>query len=128
MAAPAVGSLVRLRRGSRLLSWLARRGGEPRSSAPRASHFDKGHVRDGAAAWRRVVATWARRLAPRSGPALRLDAARFAQFFLPRLRRPVRIVEAELAVAGLVGDDDDTDMAAALEPAEQNLVGKSLLD
>src|SRR5215472_18772082 len=102
------------------------------SGPPRASHFDKGNVRDGAAARWRVVATWARRVAPwsgpRSGPALRLDAARLAQFFLPRLHRPVRIVEAELAVAGLVGDDDDTDMAAALEPAEQNLVGKRLLD
>src|SRR5215831_19695075 len=77
------------------------------SGPPRASHFDKGNVRDGAAARRRVVAAWARRLAPQSGPALRLGAARFAQFFLPRRHRPVRVVEAELAVAGLVGGDDD---------------------
>src|SRR5262249_59360352 len=92
------------------------------------SHFGKGHVGDGAAARRRVVATWARRLAPRSGPALRLDTTRFAQFFLSRRHPSVRIVEVELAVAGLVGDDNDADMAAALEPAEQNLVGKRLLD
>jgi hypothetical protein len=53
-------------------------------------------------------------------------AAGLRQLLRPRLDRSVRVIEAELAVAGLVGDDDDTDMAAALEPTEQNLVGKSV--
>ena len=36
--------------------------------------------------------------------------------------------KAELAVAGLVGDDDDADVAARLQAAEQHLVGQRLLD
>src|SRR5690606_17558709 len=42
--------------------------------------------------------------------------------------RPVEIFEAELVAALLVLDQDDADMAAALEPAEQHLVGERLLD
>src|SRR5262249_60573439 len=76
------------------------------SGPPRASHFDKGNVRDGAAARRRVVAAWARRLAPQSGPALRLGAARFGQFFLPWLHLIGRIFETEvdLSVPVVCGD------------------------
>ena len=64
----------------------------------------------------------------RSGPALRLGAARFGQFFLPWFHRTVRIFETELAVAGLVGDDNDPHVAAALETSEQHFVGERLLD
>src|SRR5262249_59129497 len=87
------------------------------------------YSRDGATPRRRVIATpAARRLASRRRTPLGLGAARLGQSLRARFDRPVRIIEAEPAVARFVGDDDDADMTAAFEPAEQDLFGEALLD
>src|SRR6185312_17155745 len=91
-------------------------------------HLDQRHLRHGAAARRAaVVAVAARAL------RLLLDAglARLARPLLRNLLRlwrdwPFEELEAELVVAGLVLVDDDADMAAAFELAEQHLVGEPL--
>src|SRR6266550_2240315 len=91
-----------------------------------ALRFYQRHVRNDAAPRRTVIA--ARRLTFRRRSPLGLGPVELRQLLRPRLARPIRVIEAELAVAGFIGDDDDTDMAAALESAEQNLVGQRFLD
>src|SRR6516225_11638269 len=98
------------------------------TSRRKLSHFDERHFRNDAAPRRTAITATARRFPFRRRAPLGFGAAGLRQLLRPRLDRPVRVIEAELAVAGFVSDDDDTDMAAALEPAEQNLVCKRLLD
>src|SRR4029453_8020150 len=88
--------------------------------------FYQRHYRNDAAPRRTVIA--ARWLTFRRRAPLGLGAAGLRQLVRPRLDRPIRVIEAELAVAGFIDDDDDTDMAAALESAEQNLVGQRFFD
>src|SRR5215208_6073467 len=84
-----------------------------------ALHLHQRHLGDGAAAARRcALGAGGLRTPRRAGPALGLGRD------LLRLRRdrPVEELEAELVASSLVRGDDDTDVSAALELAEQNLV------
>src|SRR5262249_19582490 len=74
----------------------------------------------------RTTATTAVRAATR---LRRLALARARQFLRLRRDRTFDELEADLVEArALVLDDDDADMSAALEPAEQHFVSERLLD
>src|SRR5215211_4931433 len=92
---------------------------------PQLLHLHQRHLGDGAAAARRCAfGAGGLRTPRRAGPALGFG------WDLLRLRRDRAIeeLEAELVASSLVRDDDDADVSAALELAEQNLVGEALLD
>src|SRR5712691_5550682 len=99
------------------------------TTAHPGSHLDQRYLRH-RPAWRRraSIAPWAGRFVATGRPALGLGAGRLRDLLGLRRHRAVEIFEAELVEAGLVLHQDDADMPAGLELAEQHLVGERLLD